>query len=80
VPRCTTVHARYHVGHPDEGLIEHATSRAEAFGIMRAWRTHRLNDWANKDAVTVFDVMARHGCAHLWGWFAGEWRELAYRL
>lgn len=79
-PIITTAHARYHVAHLDEGLIDSATSKARAFEIMARWMSNPRNDWPDKDAVTVFDVMARHGCACLWGWFMDAWQTLAYRL
>jgi hypothetical protein len=79
-PIITTAHARYHVAHPTEGLIEHCTSRADAFAEMHAWVRSPRNDYPDKLAVTVYDVMARRGCAQLWGWFAGAWQALAYRL
>ncbi len=78
-PIFTTAHARYHVGHPEEGLIDHAMSRDEAVATMKAWHGNPRNNWPDKDAVTVFDSMARHRCVNLWGWFAGAWRSLAYR-
>ena len=79
-PIITTAHSRYHVTHPEEGVIEWATSKDSAVSIMLAWLHHRLNDWPNKLAVTVFDSMARHRQADLWGWFEGVWRVLSSRV
>jgi hypothetical protein len=76
--RVTTVHGRYHVGHPDEGLIAAVARKAEAFTTLADW--HNNTDWLNPDDATVYDSMARRGAAQLWGYWNGRVMALAYRV
>ena len=78
-PRITTVHGRYHVAHPDEGLIEALPRRSEALLALEAWYHSPRNDWPNKDDGTVYDSMAQHGQPQLWGFFGGRIVVSAYR-
>ena len=77
--RITTVHGRYHVAHPKEGLIEAVSRRADAFLGLRRWYDSPRNDWPDKDSVTVYDSMARVGQPHLWGLRGGRIVVLEYR-
>ena len=77
--RCTQVHGRYHVGHPDEGLIATEARRADALNRLESW-CDGTTGYSNEREATVYDSMARHRAAELWGFWDGHVAVLAYRL
>jgi hypothetical protein len=77
--RITTVHGRYHVAHPDEGLIATEARRADALSRLESW-CDGTTGYTDEREATVYDSMARHGAAQLWGYWGERVIALAYRL
>lgn len=78
-PRITTVHGRYHVGHPDHGVVGWTARRSDALSLLEEW-CDGTTGYADECDTTVYDVMARHRAACLWGWYGGRIVTLAYRI
>jgi hypothetical protein len=78
-PRITTVHGRYHVGHPEHGLINTVSRCSEALSLLESW-CDGTTGYDNEREATVYDSMARHHNACLWGFWGERIMILAYRV
>jgi hypothetical protein len=67
---------RYHVGHPEWGLLDSAARKSEALACAERWATEEPGG----DKVTVWDSMARVGCTSAWGWRDGRMQPIGQRI
>lgn len=78
------IDGRYQICHPDEGLVEYADRRADAFSLAE-WYAVQKNKYTGQPmfsdpyAFEVYDRMARVGAPQTWRLTADGWKVVGYK-